>query len=139
MAKQRSIQITQLDYDRLTELINGYKSRHMESPKHLEQLEEELKRAKIVAPKKIPADVITMNSTIRLKDMESGEVFNYRLVYPQDADPENDCISVLAPIGTALIGFRVGDEIHWDVPAGQRHLFVQEVLFQPEATGDFTL
>jgi regulator of nucleoside diphosphate kinase len=139
MAKQRSIQITQLDYDRLTELIHAYNNGHIESPKHLQQLEDELKRAKIVSPKKVPADVITMNSTVRLKDLESGETFDYRLVYPQDADPENGQISVLAPIGTALIGFRVDDEIHWEVPAGQRHLYVQEILFQPEATGDYTL
>jgi regulator of nucleoside diphosphate kinase len=139
MAKQRSIQITQLDYDRLTELIHDFKSRQIESPKHLEQLEDELKRAKVVSPKKVSADVITMNSTIRLKDMDSGEVFDYRLVYPQDADPENGWISILAPIGTALIGFKVGYEINWEVPAGQRHLYVQEVLYQPEATGDFTL
>jgi regulator of nucleoside diphosphate kinase len=139
MAKQRSIQITQLDYDRLTELITEYKSRHIESSKHLQQLEDELKRGKIVSPKKISADVITMNSTIRLKDMDSGEMFDYRLVYPQDADPENGQISILAPIGTALIGFRVGDDIYWQVPAGQRHLYIEQVIYQPEAAGDFTL
>jgi regulator of nucleoside diphosphate kinase len=139
MANQRAIYITKLDYERLTDLIRQFQSRQIEAPKHLEQLEAELKRAKIVSPKKIAPDVITMNSTIRLKDTDSGEVFDYHLVYPQEADPENGRISVLAPIGTALLGFRVGDDIQWDVPAGQRHLHVQEVLFQPEATGDFTL
>jgi regulator of nucleoside diphosphate kinase len=139
MANQRAIYITKLDYERLTDLIHQFQGRQIEAPKHLEQLEAELKRAKIVSPKKIAPDVITMNSTIRLKDTDTGEVFDYRLVYPQEADPENGRISVLAPIGTALLGFRVGDDIQWDVPAGRRHLHVQEVLFQPEATGDFTL
>lgn len=139
MAKQRAIHITKLDYERLTNLIAECKSRQSEAPKHLEQLEAELKRAKIVTPEKIAPDIITMNSTIRLKDTDSGEVFDYRLVYPQEADPEKGWISVLAPIGCALLGFRVGDEIKWDVPAGRRHLHVLEVLFQPEATGDYTL
>lgn len=137
--KQRAIQITKSDYERLKDLIYQYKSRQAESPRHLDELEAELERAKIVPPKKIAPDVITMNSTIRLKDTDTQEVFDYRLVYPQDADPEQGNISILAPIGTALLGFRVGDDIQWEVPAGVRHLHVQEVLYQPEATGDYTL
>lgn len=137
--RQRTIYITKLDYERLTDLIKQYKSRHIEAHKHLEQLEMELNRARIVAPGKIAPDVITMNSTSRLKDTDTQEIFEYRLVYPQDADPENGRISVLAPVGTALLGFRVGDDIHWDVPAGQRHLHVEEVLYQPEAMGDFSI
>lgn len=88
MANQRAIYITKLDYERLTDLIHQFQGRQIEAPKHLEQLEAELKRAKIVSPKKIAPDVITMNSTIRLKDTDTGEVFDYRLVYPQEADPE---------------------------------------------------
>ncbi|MBP8605340.1 MAG: nucleoside diphosphate kinase regulator [Phycisphaerae bacterium] len=139
MARQRAIYITKSDYERLTNLISQYQSRQMEAPKHLEELEAELKRAHIVSPMKIAPDVITMNSTIRLKDIDTEEVFDYRLVYPQDADPEKGWISVLAPIGTALLGFSAGDDIQWEVPAGQRHLHVQEVLYQPEAAGDYTL
>jgi regulator of nucleoside diphosphate kinase len=139
MAKQRAIQITKSDYERLTDLIHQYQKGQAEAPKHLEQLEAELKRARIVSSTKIAPDVITMNSTIRLKDMDTDEVFDYRLVYPQDADPETGRISILAPIGTALLGFRVGDNIQWEVPAGQRNLHVEEVLYQPEATGDYTL
>lgn len=137
--KQRTIYITKSDHERLTNLINQYKSLQMEAPRHLEQLQAELGRGRIVAPKKITPDVITMNSMVRLKDIDTREVFEYRLVYPQDADPEKGRISVLAPIGTALLGFRVGDDIQWDVPAGQRHLHVEEVLYQPEAMGDYTL
>lgn len=139
MAKRRTIYITKSDYERLTTLISQHKSRQIKDQKHLEELEAELERAKIVEPKRIAPDVITMNTTVRLKDTDTGDVFEYRLVYPQDADPENGRISVLAPIGTALIGFRVGDLIDWKVPAGLRHLHVEEVLYQPEAMGDYTL
>lgn len=139
MSKERAIYITKADYNRLLDLIHQFQSRQIEASHHLEQLEGELRRAHIVPPQKIAPDVITMNSKIRLKDMDTGEILDYQLVYPQDADPESGRISVLAPVGTALLGFRKGDDILWEVPSGQRHLHVQEVLYQPEAAGDFTL
>ena len=73
-------------------------------------LERELNRAKVVQPAEIPADVITMNSRVHLKDLEAGEDLFYTLVFPSDADFGQNRISILAPIGTALLGYRVGDE-----------------------------
>lgn len=75
-----------------------------------------------------------MNSEVRLKDLDSGDVKVYRLVFPTQARMENG-ISVLAPIGTAILGYRVGDVIEWRVPKGIRRLQVVEVLYQPEAAG----
>ncbi|MBA7597315.1 Regulator of nucleoside diphosphate kinase [subsurface metagenome] len=106
---------------------------------YLKELEKELNRGKIVEPEDIPKDVITMNSMVRLKDLDSGEEMTYTLVFPGIADISKNKISILAPIGTALIGYRVGDIIEWEVPAGLRKLKVEEILYQPETAGDYHL
>jgi regulator of nucleoside diphosphate kinase len=102
------------------------------------ELAREIQRASVVAAAEIPADVITMNSKARLLDLDRGSTLEYTLVYPQDADFAAGKISVLAPIGAAMLGYRVGDEIEWTVPGGLRRLRVEEVLYQPEAAGDFS-
>ena len=106
---------------------------------NLAELEQELMRAEIVSPKEIPQDVITMNSTVRLKDLDTEKEMIYTVVFPSDADVAQNKISVLAPIGTALIGYRVGDIITWKVPAGLRKLRVEEIICQPEAAGHYDL
>jgi regulator of nucleoside diphosphate kinase len=87
-----------------------------------------------VEPSAVPPDVITLNSTVRVTDLESGESTNYTVVMQGEANYEAGKISVLAPLGTALLGSRVGDEIEWEVPRGLRRLRIEEVLFQPEAS-----
>jgi regulator of nucleoside diphosphate kinase len=99
----------------------------------LSALENELKRAEIVEPEEIPSDVITMNSRAELLDLESKERMQFTLVLPRDAKIEEGKISVLAPLGTAMLGYRVGDEFQWPVPYGIRRLKVTNVCFQPEA------
>ena len=76
-----------------------------------------------------------MNSVVRLRDLDSGETEEYELVYPADADVSLNRISILAPIGTAILGYRLGDVIEWPVPAGLRRFRVDEVLYQPERAG----
>lgn len=98
----------------------------------------EIQRASVVPATEIPPDVITMNSKARLLDLDRGATLEYTLVYPQDADFAAGRISVFAPIGAALLGYRVGDEIEWTVPGGLRRLRVEAVLYQPEAAGDFS-
>ena len=78
-------------------------------------------------------------STVRLKDLDSSKELIYSLVFPKEADVDKGKISVLAPVGTAMIGYRVGDIIEWEVPSGLRRLKVEEVLYQPEASGDYHL
>lgn len=104
---------------------------------NLAELEQELMRAEVVSPQEVPGDVITMNSSVRLKDLDTKKELTYTLVFPADADAAQNKISVLAPIGAALIGYRVGDIRTWEVPAGRRRLKVEEVLYQPEAAGDY--
>ena len=104
-------------------------------------LRSELERAEIVGPDKIPADVITMNSRAELLDLDTNERMEFTLVFPADADVEEGRISVLAPLGTAMLGYRVGNEFEWVVPYGRRRLKVTAVRFQPEtalATTDGT-
>ena len=81
-------------------------------------LEEELRRAVIVEPKEIPGDVITMNSRAEMRDLESGEIVAFTLVFPSEANIDEEKISVLAPIGAGMLGYRVGDEFEWNVPDG---------------------
>ena len=96
-------------------------------------LQRELNRAEIVAPEDIPADVITMNSRAGLLDLESKEHIEFTLVLPRDARIDDGKISVLTSLGTAMLGYRVGDEFEWHVPYGVRRLKVTNVYFQPEA------
>jgi regulator of nucleoside diphosphate kinase len=100
----------------------------------LRLLENELKRARIVAPEDVPPDVITMNSRAELLDLESGECMEFTLVFPADENVNDGKISVLAPLGTAMLGYRTGDEFVWHVPHGLRRLKVTKLQFQPEAS-----
>ena len=133
------IYVTEPDYRRLTGLIEITRERNGVDIEYLNTLEAELDRAEIVDPKRIPANVITMRSKVRLKDLVSGEAKVYSLVFPTEANFSEGKISVLAPIGTAILGYKSGDSIEWPVPSGVRRLKVDEILYQPEATGEYGL
>lgn len=137
--KTTSIYITEPDYQRLSGLIDRTRERSNADREYLNKLEAELDRAEIVDPKDIPANVITMRSRVRLKDLVSGETNTYSLVFPTEADFAEGKISVLAPIGTAILGYSLGDTIEWPVPSGLRRLKVEEILYQPESAGDHEL
>jgi regulator of nucleoside diphosphate kinase len=126
------IYITDDDYERLRRLIAG--RRGTKDQEYLDTLEQELDRAEVVKPEAIPRDVVTMNSEVRLEDLDSGAVQRYRLVFPHQFRLQN-AVSVLAPIGTGMLGYRVGDVIEWRVPKGIRRLKVLDVIYQPEGAG----
>jgi regulator of nucleoside diphosphate kinase len=132
-----NIVITHDDRRRLGTLIEKASNSGLADRACLDNLEHELERAIPIEPERIPADVITMNSTARLRDLDTGELCEYTLVYPVDANADQQRISVLAPVGTALIGYRAGDVIQWPIPAGQVRLEVLEVTYQPERAGHF--
>jgi len=135
--RQVMIYITTSDYHRLSGLIEISRERNGDADReYLDQLEEELGRAELVSPKEIPADVITMRSKVSLKDLKSGKTVMYSLVFPSEANSNEGHISVLAPIGTALLGNRSGDVVEPRVPSGLRRLKVKEILYQPEAAGN---
>jgi regulator of nucleoside diphosphate kinase len=133
------IYITEFDRTRLKAILESPAFQTGRDREHLADLAQELEKAHIVKPEEVPADVVTMNSKVRVRDMQSGEMKDYTLVFPHQADISQDKISVLAPIGTALLGYRAGDTVELAVPDGTRVLKVESVLYQPEASGDFHL
>lgn len=135
---ERKIIVTQQDLARLHALIEGVSTeRNVEAA---EALEAELGRAQVVEPADVPPDVVTMNSRVRFVDETTGAEREATLVYPKDAAAAEGRISILAPVGAALIGLRAGDSIDWPMPNGRnKRLRIVEVLWQPEAAGEFEL
>jgi regulator of nucleoside diphosphate kinase len=131
---QRDIVVTEDDHEKLSGLLagTGHTRRDRE---HVAQLAAELERASIVPPDEIPPDVVTMHSDVALRDLDTGEAMTFRLVYPSEANADRQRVSILAPIGTAVLGYRAGDTIEWTVPGGTRHLRIERVIYQPEAGG----
>lgn len=136
---ERTIFITDTDRDRLEKLLLGTRVWSSRDKEHLQALEEELDKAHTVASRDIPADVVTMRSQVRVKDLNAGTEMDLSVVFPSEADSETGKISVLAPVGTALLGYRVGDTVEWKVPGGLRRLKIERILYQPEAAGDYHL
>lgn len=131
---KREIYITERDMERLQALIDiGGKK----DAAYLERLEEELDRAKVVDPRDIPNDVVTMNSSVMVKDLNTNEEKTFVLVFPGKANMTENAISILAPVGTALIGYKEGDVIDWEVPAGTKRIQIIKVIYQPERNGNY--
>ena len=133
---KKSIYVTSQDKRRLEDLLAEAAFSEPRQQGDLKSLADELRRAVIVEPNEVPVDVITMNSRAGLVDLDTGETVTFTLVFPQDAYLEEDKISVLAPIGAGMLGYRVGDEFEWNVPGGLRRMKVTKVYYQPEAAGD---
>lgn len=129
----RRIFITEGDMERLRYVLQSAQSSLSKDWQHLEVLQRELNRADVVPAEDIPADVVIMNSCVLLRNLETGVESTYTLVFPGDANVAHGRISILAPIGTAMIGYRVGDEIVSRSPAGERRFKVKKILFQPAA------
>jgi regulator of nucleoside diphosphate kinase len=128
------IVITERDMTRLQQLIDSARLQWRDQSL-LDRLEGELTRAKIVSGKRVPANIVTMNSRVRVTDLDTGKESTYQVVFPRDANTSKNMISVLAPIGTALLGFKVGSKIEWETPGGLRRLRIDAIEYQPEAAG----
>jgi regulator of nucleoside diphosphate kinase len=133
---QPRIFVTTKDAEKLRELIRKAYHSDYRGSDYLKKLTGEIEKASVVQPDQIPPDVITLNSTARLVDQNTDEEMLYTLVFPEDADLSQGKISILAPIGTAMLGYKVGDTFEWDTPGGTRTILVKEILYQPEASGD---
>ena len=131
------IHITTQDKQRLEDLLIELEARDPRTRGDLNGLLGEMHRAVIVDGTNVPNDVITMNSRAEMRDLESGETVAFTLVFPADANIDEEKISVLAPIGAGMLGYRVGDVFEWKVPGGWRRMKVTKVEYQPEAAGDF--
>jgi len=129
-----NIIMTAADHAELNSVITFTGKVSQRAKWELRLLENELKRAQIVPSEKVPPDVITMNTRAEFLDLESGERMEFTLVLPADANINDGKISVLSPLGTAMLGYRVGDTFEWPIPYGIRHLKVIKVHFQPEGS-----
>ncbi len=134
MAAAKNIVITESDYDRLRRLIESSKEYRQRDVEHLRTLEEELERATVVKTGEVTRDVVTMNSRVRVKDLNNGRETTYQIVFPGNADVAKNRISVLAPIGTGLLGYSTGATLEWRVPSGIRRFRILAVEYQPSTT-----
>jgi regulator of nucleoside diphosphate kinase len=130
--------ITKFDLRRLDALFERIRSQ-VRLPPTLSVLEREVAQAVVVSPEQVPATVVTMNSEVELVDLETEERRSLTVVFPSLANIEAGRVSVLAPLGTALIGSREGARVTWQTPRGSRQLKVERVVYQPEAAGRFDL
>lgn len=133
MSSYHSLVVTSQDFDRVQEAMRSA------SGVDVDRLDSELARAQIIDQKEAPRSLVTMNSEVTYEDLKSGKRHTVRLVYPRDANARKNQISVLAPLGSALLGLRDGQKVEWPMPRGIRKMKVVEVVYQPEAAGDFDL
>ncbi len=131
--------LTELDHVRITRLIQRNPRTGLPSAETLE-FEEVLEAATVVPAREVSPDIVTMYTKVALADLDSGERSEFTVCYPEDAEPEAGFVSVLSPIGWALLGMRVGSTVSWPRPGGgQRHVEITAILFQPEASGDYLM
>lgn len=130
--------ISWFDRMRLAGLIKLFREQP-DKQEALDALKEKLERARIIKPEEVLPSLVTMNSTVILSDLDSGERLKLEVVFPGAADPTTGQVSVLSPIGLALLGCSEGADVEWPVPGGTRRLRLIKVSFQPEAAGIYNL
>lgn len=134
MTELPPITLSSFDVARLESLLDSPALRQLPAA---QALADELDRATVLPPEGMPHDVVTMNSIVSCRDRRSGELHRLTLVFPRDADVAKQRISVLAPVGAALLGLRIGQDIDWPAPDGRTlELQVEAIHYQPEAAGD---
>lgn len=137
--KMNKLIISKLDYSRIKNRINDARQKRSISSAEAETLMKELDSAKIVEPVEIPADVVTMNSIVKLSFPDNNKQVQFQIVYPDKANVKENKISIFSPIATALIGYKENDEIEWVVPAGLTRIKIDKIIYQPESAGDYDL
>ena len=135
MNSRPKVVISSRDAERLEDLLGALRGRAIPGKA---ELEAELDRADVLEPQEMPPTVVTMNSTVKFRVASSEEEFQLRLVYPKDVDESGGTISVLAPVGSALLGLSEGDEIEWPKPGGGvLQVRIEEIVYQPERAGEY--
>lgn len=131
--------ITKQDFNKIHRSITDAKARNSIKKEEAEKLLAELKSAKIVEQDQIDGDVVTMNSIVKIHFQNNKTTMEFQLVYPADANIKEKKISIFSSVASALIGYKVGDEIDWLIPFGMTKIVIDEIIYQPEAAGDFDL
>lgn len=131
--------INRLDYARIKKSINDARQSGSISNREAEKLMAELDAAEIVDPEAIPNNIVTMNSIVKVSFLHNGKQVQFQIVYPDQANLKEKKVSIFSPVATALIGYKVGDEVDWVVPTGLTRIRIDEIIYQPEAAGDYEL
>ena len=131
--------ITKQDFNKIHRSITDAKARNSIKKEEAEKLLAELKSAKIVEQDQIDGDVVTMNSIVKIHFQNNKTTMEFQLVYPADANIKEKKISIFSSVASALIGYKVGDEIDWLIPSGMTKIVIDEIIYQPEAARDFDL
>lgn len=127
--------ISQIDRQRLSALVPV--AGHPPGDGHIAALADILKNARPVDPEQVPPDLITMNSVVRLRDPDTGDVDVYTLTYPDEAAASDTSLSVLTRIGAAMFGHRIGEEVRWQSPRRLCRAIVEDIDYQPEREGHY--
>lgn len=133
------IKITELDYERLSSLISRAKTDSSIEFKNIDVLGREIKRAIKVDSKKIEPEFVTMNSVVKVVTVETNRPMTVKVVYPKDADFKKGHVSIFSPLGSALLGYKVGDTVSFEAPKGEIDIKIESIDYQPESSGDFSL
>lgn len=131
--------INSLDFARIKKSISDARFFNSINKVEAERLIRELESATIVEPEAIPSNVVTMNSIVKMSFLNNNLQVQFQIVYPDQANVKENKISIFSPIATALIGYKVNDEIEWIVPAGLTKIRIDEIIYQPEAAGHYDL
>jgi len=134
----KNIYITKHDLQRLKKLLHDISKGIHGKEFSIQELINEMNRAHVVSPKEIPENVVTMNSRVLLREVETGEDMTLWLVFPDKVDAVKNPVSILTPLGTAMIGCKMGDVFTWKSPDGIKQMEVLDILYQPERVGNFS-
>ena len=135
----KKIILNRLDYARIKKCISVAQEFRSISEKEAGELLNELNSAEIVDPEAVPSNVVTMNSIVKISFLNNDKQVQFQIVYPDEANLKANKISIFSPVATALIGYQKGDEIEWIVPAGLTRIRIDEIIYQPEASGHYHL
>ncbi len=135
----RHLIINKNDSIRIKRLIADNKSRKIFQSKEVLKLLQEIESGRCYVPEKIPPQVVTMNSIVRIRYLDTNRTVDLQIVYPDQADIKANKLSIFAPIATALLGYQKGDQLNWEVPKGTISILIEDILYQPEQAGDFHL
>lgn len=133
------IKITDQDYVRLCNLITSLKQSKNGELKNISVLAEEIARAEKVDHKQISPEIVTMNSTVEIMDLDTSKSQIVSLVYPIDADFKKGNVSILSLVGSALLGYKAGSKISFEVPLGKKEMIIKKIIYQPESNDEFTI
>ena len=133
--REELVRLTDVDARRLQGLVDGSRPRDLRDAGSVALLLRHMDEAEVLPADRIDPDVVTMSSEVVVRDLDTHEVVIFRIVFPSSADAAAAKVSVLAPLGMAVLGRRVGDHVNWRTPGGLRRLRVDRVLYQPEREG----